>query len=151
MALTATATRTTFDTIAEKLALQNPKMIVLSPERLNIFYRVDPPVTVSELATNLGEELAEKWMEFPKTVIFCRKYQDCSDLYLTLRNELGRKLTEPSGNPDLSEFRMVEIYTHVSRPANREKIIERFCTANCTLRIVIATISFGMGIDCPEI
>ncbi len=40
MALTATATRTTFDTIAEKLALQNPKMIVLSPERLNILYRL---------------------------------------------------------------------------------------------------------------
>ncbi len=31
MALTATATKTTFDTIAEKLALQNPNMIVLSP------------------------------------------------------------------------------------------------------------------------
>ncbi len=144
MALTATATGTTFDTIAEKLALQNPKMIVLSPERLNIFYRVDRLVTVSELATNLGEELAEKRMEFPKTVIFFRKYQDCSDLYLTLRNKLGRKLTEPSGYPDLSEFRMVEIYTRVSWPANREKIIERFCTANCTLRIVIATILFGM-------
>ncbi len=121
-------------------------MIVWSPERLNIFYRVDPPVTVSELATNLGEELAEKKDGISKTVIFFRKYQYCSDLYLTLRNKLGRKLTESSGYPDLSEFRLVEIYTRVSRPANREKIIERFCTANCTLRIVIA-----MGIDCPDI
>ncbi len=46
---------------------------------------------------------------------------------------------------------MVEIYTHVSKPGKKEEIIDRFCKVNSMFRIVIATISFSMGIDCPDI
>ncbi len=94
--LTATSTQNTYETISEKLALQNPKLIVKSPERTNIFYRVVQPVKVIELATKLGEELIEKRVKFPKTVIFCRKYQDCSNLYFSLRETLESELTEPT-------------------------------------------------------
>ena len=46
---------------------------------------------------------------------------------------------------------MVELYIRVSTPAKREAIIERFCAVNSILRLVIATISFGMGFDSQDI
>lgn len=72
-------------------------------------------------------------------------------LFLSLRQKLGKELTEPPGYPDISEFRMVEFYTRVSTPAKIEAIIEKFSSVPSILRLVIATISFGMGIDCPNI
>ena len=151
MALTATATQETLKTIIQRLSLRNPKIIAMSPQRINIFLRIDPAVAVDELATKLTEEFIEERVHFPKTVIFCRRHHDCSNLYLILREKLGNEITEPTGYPDLSEFRMVELYTRVSTPAKREAIIERFCAVNSTLRLVIATIAFGMGIDCQDI
>ena len=112
MALTATATQETLKTIIQRLALRNPKIIAMSPQRINIFLKIDPAVAVDELATKLTEEFIEERVHFPKTVIFCRRHHDCSNLYLILREKLGNELTEPPGYPDLSEFHMVELYTH---------------------------------------
>ena len=69
-------------------------------------------------------KFTEKRATFPKTVLFCRRYTDCSDLYISLRRKLGSGLTEPPDYPDLSEFRMVELYTKVSKPAKREAVLE---------------------------
>ena len=38
MALTATATQETLKTIIQRLALRNPKIIAMSPQRINIFF-----------------------------------------------------------------------------------------------------------------
>ena len=151
MALTATATQSTLEIIIDRLALDKPTIITISPQRTNIFYKVEPAISLDQLTTNISEEMTEKGLNFPKTVLFCRQYCDCSNLYITLRHKLGERLTEPPGYPDLSEFRIVEMYTRVSKPEKRESIIKSFSTPNGTLKLVIATISFGMGVDCPDI
>ena len=96
----------------------------MSPQRINIFLKIDPAVAVDEQATKLNEEFNEKKVHFPKTVIFCRQHHDCSNLYLILRKKLGNELTEPPGYPDLSEFRMVELYTrdrHLQKGSHNRK------------------------------
>ncbi len=85
MALTATVTQKTFKTILERLALRHPKIISVSPQQDNIFFKVSPPVNLDELTAFIKEELEEKRIAFPKTVIFCRRYEDCSKLFLSLR------------------------------------------------------------------
>lgn len=53
---------------------------------------------------------------FIKTVIFCRTYKDCGDLLSIIRHKMGKNFTEPPEYPDFDEFRMVVLYTRVSRP-----------------------------------
>ena len=42
------------------------------------------------------------------------------------------------------------MYTHCTHPTVKEKLLRQFTSPSC-LRIVIATIAFGMGIDCPDV
>ena len=53
--------------------------------------------------------------------------------------------------PDLSGFRLVDMYTKITEASVRESIVTTFAAVDSNLRIVIATISFGMGIDCPNV
>ena len=42
------------------------------------------------------------------------------------------------------------MYTHCTHQSVKDVILQRF-TSPSSLRIVIATIAFGMGIDCPDV
>ena len=41
------------------------------------------------------------------------------------------------------------MYTSCTEP--KESILQSFCCEHGTLRVIIATIAFGMGLDCPNI
>ena len=45
----------------------------------------------------------------------------------------------------------MDIYTRVSTAPKQEQIIARFSDCDSRLRVVIATVAFGMGIDSPDI
>ena len=58
----------------------------------------------------LLEQLQRERVEFPRTIIYCRRMEDCSDLYLFFQQTLGREFTKPPGAPSLSRFRLVEMF-----------------------------------------
>jgi len=84
MALTATATQATFEIIEEQLSLNNPVIVGISPNRPNIFLSVVPPMKLNCFAENVGDALKSERLNYPKTVIFCRSYQDCANLYASV-------------------------------------------------------------------
>jgi len=51
--------------------------------------------------------------------------------------------------PDLLEFRVVDTFHSKTDPVAKESIISNFCRPS--LKVVIATVAFGMGIDCPDV
>ena len=90
-------------------------------------------------------------LQYPKTVIFCRRYYDCGTLYHMLHQKLGDYFTYPPGYPDFHQFRVIDMYTRAATVEMRENVLTSMCNQSSNLQIVIATSAFGMGIDCPDI
>lgn len=150
-ALTATATTETYHIVCKRLSMEDVALIALPPFRDNISYEVHPKIDAESLTQLIACELKEKRTSFPKTIVYVRTYNDCSTLYLMLKSKLGGDFTEPPGCLNITGHRLVDMFTRVLTPEKKEEVIHSFALTGGTLRIIIATTAFGMGIDCPDI
>jgi len=92
MALTAIVTKQTFEAVCERLRLINSIITVVSCNRRNIKLIVQPKQQLDDFCTELARSIETKRKEYPKMIIFCRKYGHCTSLYHTLMEKLGRML-----------------------------------------------------------
>ena len=150
MALTATATMETFHIVSERLSLRKPLVVAVSSNRENIKLIVQPSKSLKEFSKAVALELKVKHKEYPKSVIFARTYQDCTNLYLYIARYLGKFITLPVGCPNLLRHRLVSMYTRASTDEMKTMVMSCFSKENSKLRLAIAT-SFSMGIDIPDI
>lgn len=152
MALTATASVSSRTSIVSSLMMRNPHIISISPHKKNIVYFVRPkPSSIEAFIELLSANLRILRTQFPRLLVFCRTHDECSVMYQMLRMKLGNGFTEPPGAPHLAKYRLVDMYTRCTHSQVKEDIIESFCSPSGTIRIVIATIAFGMGLDCPDV
>ncbi|SMN01270.1 ATP-dependent DNA helicase RecQ [uncultured Candidatus Thioglobus sp.] len=151
MALTATATQQTFHVIKERLSMNRPVLVSTSPFRNNIAYVVVPKIDGDQFCATICTDLRIKRSSYPKTVIFVRSYTDCCTIYLGFRREMGKEILDPLGAPEMSQFLLVDVFTRVNTQEKKEQVMASFKVVESTLRIVIATTAFGMGVDCPNI
>lgn len=151
MALTARATKTTQQSVCRLLGMMRPKVISVSPNRPNIKYSVVVATNIEETFASLVEEVRRRRLSMDRTIIFCKTYDDSSHVYMFLRSRLGSESVEPIGALDLAQFRLVDMFTGCTHPSVKEAILQNFCNPHGPLRIVVATIAFGMGLDCPNV
>ena len=152
MALTATASKATRREVICTLGMTKPVTISICPEKRNIVYYVNEKNgEVEEIFQYLVEELQSNRTETDKTIIFCRTYKDCSNLYLFFKDSLKEEITDPVGYPNISQFRLVDMFTACNTSGIKNSILRSFTNPNGRLRIIIATVAFGMGIDCPNV
>lgn len=129
----------------------DPAIIGLPPDRPNIKYIIEECPNIPELCCQLTSELISKCTQMPKTVLFCRSLQNCANFFATLKRMLGKNLTEPPGIEARLQVRLVDVFTAVSTTMMREMVLKEFCKCGSTLRLLIATTAFGLGVDCPDI
>ncbi len=152
MALTATATKTTRKFIINSLNMQLPDIIYIPPVKDNIVYNVlDKPKDISEYFEKIVDKLKVERANMPRIIIFCKTYNSIILIYQYFKRKLGKYFVEPPGSPDFVVNRLIDIYTHCTHETVKNKIISQFTQPSSNLRIVIATIAFGMGINCSDV
>lgn len=131
--------------------MQAPAIIYVPPVRSNILYMVKdkPEGGIDEFFKPMVENLkVQRCMG--RVIIFCKTYNNIISIYKFFKAQLGEYFTEPKGSPNYVINRVVDIYTHCTHETVKNKIITQF-TKPSPLRVVIATIAFGMGINCPDV
>jgi len=152
MALTATATKATRLAVCRVLGMPSPAIVYQVPNRVNIKYIVHTnPGTIEEAFSPLVDEIRKERTKLDRTIVYCRTYDSCSTIYLYLKACLKDEMTEPIGAKDLAVFRLVDMFTACTTPTVKDSILHSFCKSGGTLRVVIATVAFGMGLDCPDV
>ena len=150
MALIATATRTLRYLVTQTIGMRNPYILAKSPCKKNMMYAVSKFQDVPTTFKAVVERLKSEREKMPRMIIYGKSFSVCADIYLFFRAQLGKSITEPTSAPDLSRFRLVDVFTSVTDQQQKDGIINAF-TRDTQLRVVIATIAFGMGIDCPDV
>lgn len=151
LALTATASKSIFDVVVKRLSMINPAVVGVSPNRSNIHLHVVPHLNLPQLSDKIADEVKCDAERTLKTILFCQTFTCCYQLYDMLRRKLKEHFTHPSGYPDMPQFRLIDMYHGGCMLYMRESILQEFTSVQSNIRIVLATSSFGMGIDCPDV
>ena len=149
MCLTATATKEVRKQVTAIVGLNDPKVFAVSPSKANILYVIKSEDDVLEAFTPLLGKLKDQRLDFPKTIIYCQTLSECGKLYLLFKKYLGQ-FTSPVDAPDMPQYRMVDMFHSCTDKEIKDHIIHNFGQDTC-LRVIIATVAFGMGIDCPDV
>ncbi len=133
MAVTATATEEIIDDICEQLLLIKPKIFRASFDRPNISIEV----TQKGYAEGKIRDLLNETFDYGQqgsAIIYCYSRKDCSDLSYFINNMTDHE----------SAF-----YHAGMKKKERIETQEKFFSGE--IKIIIATIAFGMGIDKPDV
>ena len=151
LALTATATAETLDVVIQRLSMHNVYLVAMPPCQNNIFFALKLDLDIQDFTDIIVQEFLQMRLEIPKTIVYVRSYADCIAIYQILKSKMGSNFTEPVGYPNLTAYRLVEMYTRVLPAEKKDQVLQTFSLADGKLRLVIATTAFGMGVDCQDI
>ena len=128
--------------------MSNPRVIFESPNRRNVTYSLNYMDKNSELECYfdwLVEDLKEKRESCARTIIYCQTIRQCSLVYASLKGMLGKNMYMDIDNPKTT---LVEMLHSCTPSANKENILGSFADEKGIIRVLVATIAFGMGVDC---
>ena len=152
MALTATATVVTRNAVCRIIGMTSPSIISEIPNRPNIKYIVNSgSKNIEETFAPLVEEVKLKRASMDRVIVYCRTYDSCASIFLYFKSRLKGEMREPIGVRDLAVFRLVDMFNGRTRDNVKDVELESFCNPTGCLRIIIATVAFGLGLDCPNV
>ena len=154
VALTATATSTTIESVCRSLCMRNVARVSYNPDRPNIeLVRIQMPCNESSWSDYLkddAEVLKSCRLDTQRRIYFCRTIEMVCRLYEVFENYLGAEayVTSSSFTP---ENRLFAMYHSESAKSVKEAVLRSLIKEDGTVRRVFATQSLSMGVDCPNI
>ena len=123
MALTATATISSRLSIERTLGMKNPTVIEISPEKSNIYLSTELFESIDDSFKPLVDDLLLNGKSSKRTIIFCKKRDDCAKLYSYFKFYLGKGFTYPPGeNERLPKNRLVDMFCSGTQPEVKEEM-----------------------------
>ena len=147
MALTATANLKIRATVIKTLEMKGCSVLSHNPNKLNIYYEVAPKTDLESVLSPIVSQVSLKKRKTDRHILFCRTYGDTTVLYKALMLQLAEK--DVLLHDDI--VRICEKFTGCTSPAMKKNILESFTQPDGLVRIVVATIAFGMGLDSPNV
>ena len=87
-----------------------------------------------------------------RIIIFCKKRILCNQIYSFFLYFLHDEFTDPPGaSIHVPSNRLVDMFTSGTQDEVKKIIVDSFTRPDAPLRIVIATIAFGMGVNCTNV
>jgi len=153
VALSATVTEDIYTDIVISLHLRvdNTTVIALPPDRPNVYLDVvsHSSMTVERDLEWLAKAVETEQQTCRKTVIFCKSINVVADVYEWLMDRLGEKAFVQGAQSN--DSRLVSVFhAHISDTL-RQYVMTEFRKPNSVIRILIATVAFGLGIEIPDI
>ena len=149
VALTAMATIATKDKIIKALEMEEAVVISQNPNRKNISYAVQAVSRgANQTFTPYIDDLKKNGTNSTRLIIYCQTIKVVSRIYGVFKSELGSLIFATPGDIKSS---MVEMYHSRIDDLNQEKILNDFAKSDGQIRILIATIAYGMGINCQGV
>ena len=131
MALTATAPKTLRYSVTRTVGMHDPYILAISPCKKNMMYSVGKFEAIPSTFKAVVERLKAERTKMPRMIVYGKSFGMCADVYLYFKAELGDNITEPRGAPNLSRFRLVDVFTSVTDQHQKDGIINAFTNCNC--------------------
>ena len=153
IALTATATKDTRMSIFDALMMNEPCLIMQSPHKENISYVVkymEKGASLSSYFSWLADEIITQKTASTRTIIYCQTIKQCAVVYSTLKELLGDNIYEDPEQKNPQRVLLEMLHSCTPSP-NKENILQSFQMEDGCIRVLVATIAFGMGVDCKKV
>ena len=151
--VTATATKATKSQIFESLDIVVDQLYTVeqNPNRSNLMYMLsymDKQMSLKDVFAKLIVELQTTSCKTERTLIYCQTRKQCSLLFRMFEMNLGKKMYK---GPAIPLNRLVEMF-HAGTPQSvKDHVIKNMTVTGSHLRVLIATVAFGMGVNCKEV
>ena len=152
MALSATVSPAMKNEIMESLNMPKNDSVVIKrvPNKPNIKYAVQiSPEDIREILSPVISDIRANRLHAKKMIIFCR---DFNEIDTSLVSALyGCEALTPLIAPNDGNQPICQMFSASTEEKVKNDILVAFTNPQSSLRIVVATIAFGMGIDAPNI
>ena len=154
MTLTATASTSNMKVIMQKLCIEEDKCAIIEklPNKPNIKFIVQTaPDSIEQMLLPLVLDIQTHGKATNKTILFCKTYSDLTEVATTLVSELHSHDCLLVNASDGTHRPICEMYSASTAEAVKDDILQAFTDPHSHIRVVIATIAFGMGLDARDV